>query len=128
MRLRPPSVVFRRFRQGLRLEFAVLTSYCTMLFSSVERAMRIQVNNPIVQLLLKIIGWKCWCRKTTRIFNDNEGYYVRCLQCGRRMPYDWAALGTINPSQRIADAELEAAYNCEPQRSWLHGGAVDSAG
>jgi hypothetical protein len=54
----------------------------------------VEVSNPVVQLIWKIIGWKCWCRKTTRVFSDNKGYYVRCLDCGRRLAYDWLALGT----------------------------------
>jgi ribosomal protein S27E len=41
----------------------------------------------MMHVLLKIIGWECRCRVTTRVFSDGQGYYVRCLDCGRRLPY-----------------------------------------
>ena len=61
----------------------------------------------IMHLVLKIIGWKCWCRNTTRIFDDTEGYYVRCLECGRRLAYDWDALGTFDPAIKCVDSRHE---------------------
>lgn len=53
--------------------------------STAERVMRIHV--AIMHLILRIIGWKCWCTTTTRVFRDAEGHYKRCLDCGRRLPY-----------------------------------------
>jgi len=41
----------------------------------------------MMHLLLKIIGWECRCTVTTRVFKDAEGHYVRCVECGRRLPY-----------------------------------------
>jgi len=45
------------------------------------------IHVAIMDLLLKVIGWKCWCTATTRVFSDSQGYYIRCLECGRRLPY-----------------------------------------
>lgn len=44
-------------------------------------------NSETLNLLLRIIGWRCWCVNTTRVFRDSQGYYIRCLECGRRIPY-----------------------------------------
>jgi len=45
-----------------------------------------------MNVILKFIGWTCRCTTTTWIFKDTEGYYVRCLDCGRRLPYEGALL------------------------------------
>jgi hypothetical protein len=68
-----------------------------------------------VQLILKILGWKCWCKKTTRIFSDHEGYYLRCLDCGRRLAYDWAALGVFDPMFKSVDPGRDNGCKAELQ-------------
>ena len=42
----------------------------------------------VVYFVLQMIGWKCWCSNTSWMFRDKQGYYVRCLDCGRRIPHD----------------------------------------
>jgi hypothetical protein len=49
-----------------------------------------------MDVIFRTIGWKCWCKRTTRVFKDEEGYYLRCLECGRRIAYDWTALGSFD--------------------------------
>jgi Zn finger protein HypA/HybF involved in hydrogenase expression len=56
----------------------------------------------IKNLILKTVGWKCWCKTTTRVFKDDEGYYIRCLECGRRVAYDWAELGSFHRSLKAS--------------------------
>ena len=53
---------------------------------ALERPVIVQRTGP-VQLILRIIGWRCWCTTRTRVFMDNDGPYTRCLECGRRLPY-----------------------------------------
>jgi hypothetical protein len=53
---------------------------------ALQRPVVTQHTGPM-QLLLRIIGWRCWCRIRTWVFRDDEGYYTRCLQCGKRVPY-----------------------------------------
>jgi hypothetical protein len=50
-----------------------------------------------MESLLRFIGWMCRCEQTSRVFKDQEGYYVRCLDCGRRLSYDWEMLGDVAP-------------------------------
>ena len=63
------------------------TSGCATFFSISEKAARIQPK-WIMRAILKIIGLTCWCSKTTWVFKDTEGYYVRRLDCGHRVPYN----------------------------------------
>lgn len=70
-----------------------------------------------MHLLLKVIGWKCWCSSTSRIFNDSKGDYVRCLECGRRMPYDWEGLGAFD-SPLQTDYPLGNDERRETKRFW----------
>ena len=65
------------------------TSTWATFLSSAEKLARLQW---IMNVILKFIGWTCRCTTTTWIFKDTEGYYVRCLDCGRRLPYKGALL------------------------------------
>ena len=56
------------------------------LFSAFERPIVVQPTGPL-HLLLKLIGWRCWCTTRSRVFRDDDGYYTRCLQCGNRVAY-----------------------------------------
>jgi hypothetical protein len=49
-----------------------------------------------MNLLLKIVGWKCSCKMTSRVFKDKDGFYLRCLECGRRIAYDWQAMMQVS--------------------------------
>jgi hypothetical protein len=55
---------------------------------------RSAIDGPTLQrlgflyLVLQMIGWKCWCSNTSWMFRDKQGYYVRCLDCGRRVPHE----------------------------------------
>jgi len=75
-----------------------------------------------MNLMLKMIGWRCWCRRTSWVFTDNEGCYVRCLDCGRRLPYNWTSFGNGDAGQtatpRLTHAELKAhaLYNRGPNK------------
>ena len=63
------------------------TSSRATFFSSAEKAARSQPR-WIMRAILRIIGLTCWCSKTTWVFKDTEGYYIRCLDCGRRLAYN----------------------------------------
>jgi hypothetical protein len=55
-----------------------------------------RIHVALIDFLLKITGWRCWCKTTTRVFMDHEGYYTRCLDCGRRLPYCGKLVGGLS--------------------------------
>ena len=65
------------------------TSTWRTFLSGAEKLARFQW---IMHVILRFIGWTCRCTTTTWIFKDTEGYYTRCLDCGRRLPYEGALL------------------------------------
>ena len=60
-------------------------------------------KSETLKLLLRLVGWRCWCGDTTRVFRDTQGYYTRCLECGRRIPY-YGALTAENVHRRFVSS------------------------